>query len=140
MSELQPGPHRLLSPDGLPPPRGYAHAVVAAPGRVVALAGQIGADASGRVVSDDLVEQFAAACDNVVTALAAAGARPEHVVSLQLYVTDVASYRARRAEIGEAYRARFGKHYPAMALFGVTELADPPALIELVATAVIPER
>ena len=119
--------HRLVNPAS-----GYAQAVVAAPGRTVHVAGQTG---SGRT----LVEQFAAALDNVVAALAAAGAQPEDVVSMQIFATDVAAYRASTRELGEAYRGRFGRHYPAMALLGISELVDPAALVEIVAVAVVPE-
>jgi enamine deaminase RidA (YjgF/YER057c/UK114 family) len=99
----------------------------------VHVAGQIGRGST-------LVEQFGAALDHVVAALAAAGARPEDVVSMQIFATDVAAYRASTRELGEAYRARFGRHYPAMALLGVSELVDPSALVEIVAVAVVPEE
>lgn len=120
--------HRLVNPES-----GYAQAVVAAAGRTIHVAGQIGSGAT-------LVEQFGAALDKVVAALAAAAAQPEDVVSMQIYATDVAAYRASTRELGEAYRARFGRHYPAMALLGVSELFDPAALVEIVAVAVVPEE
>ena len=119
--------HRLVNPES-----GYAQAVVAAPGRMVHIAGQTG---SGQT----LVEQFGVALDNVVAALSAAGAQPEDVVSMQIFATDIAAYRASARELGEAYRGRFGRHYPAMALLGVSELVDPAALVEIVAVAVVPE-
>jgi enamine deaminase RidA (YjgF/YER057c/UK114 family) len=119
--------HRLVNPAS-----GYADAVVAAPGRTVHVAGQIGNGST-------FVEQFAAALDNVIAALAAAGAEPEDVVSMQIFATDVGEYRAATRELGVAYRARFGRHYPAMALLGVTELVEPAALVEIVVVAVVPE-
>jgi enamine deaminase RidA (YjgF/YER057c/UK114 family) len=119
--------HRLVDPAD-----GYANAVVAAPGRIVHLAGQIGD-------GETLVEQFGRALDNVVRAVEAAGGAPEHVVSFQIFVTDMAAYRGALRELGEAYRARFGRHYPAMSLLGTTELLEPRALVEIVATAVVPE-
>jgi enamine deaminase RidA (YjgF/YER057c/UK114 family) len=119
--------HRLVDPAA-----GYANAVVALPGRLVHVAGQIG---EGRT----LVEQFGAALDNVVLALRRAGCEPDHAVALQIFVVDMAAYRTALRELGEAYRARFGRHYPAMSLIGTTELFEPGALVEIVATAVLPE-
>jgi enamine deaminase RidA (YjgF/YER057c/UK114 family) len=133
-------PHRIVNPDSLAPPSGYAHAVVAAPGRCVYLGGQIAAGADGVCRGETLVEQFGRALDNVVTALEAAGAAPTDVVSLQIFVTDVGEYRRSSRALGEEYRSRFGRHYPAVALLGVTELFDPAALVELVAIAVVAEE
>lgn len=131
-------PHELLNPDGLARPVGFSHAVVAAPGRVVYLGGQTAHDADGRIVGTTIAEQFDRAAGNVVTALAAAGAGPEHLVSMVIYVTDVASYRAALDELGDVYREHFGRHYPALALFEVSGLFDPSAQVELVCTAVVP--
>ena len=125
-------PHRIVNPETLAPPAGFAHAVVAAPGRTIYLGGQIGAGAT-------IVEQFSGAAGNVVTALRAAGGAPEHLVSLTIFVTDLDAYRAALRPIGEAYREHFGGHYPAMALFGVAGLFDPAALVELVGVAVVPD-
>jgi len=133
-------PHRLVNPEGLPRPSGYTHAVVADPGRTVHVAGQIASDAVGTCVGETIAEQFGPALDNVVAALAGAGAAPDDVVSLQIFVTDVDAYRNAMRELGEAYRARFGKHYPAMTLLGVSELLDPAAFVELAAVAVVPEE
>jgi enamine deaminase RidA (YjgF/YER057c/UK114 family) len=131
-------PHRLINPDTLPPPKGYSHAVVAAGGTVVALAGQTGHAADG-TIADDLVTQFDQAAKNVAEALRAASGKPEHLVQLLIFVTDVADYREHREEIGEAYRRHLGRHFPAMALLGVAELVDPRAKVELVGTAVVPK-
>jgi enamine deaminase RidA (YjgF/YER057c/UK114 family) len=131
--------HTLVNPESLPPAVGYAHAVVAAPGRLVFLGGQAALDAAGEVVGETIVEQFDVALANVVEALAAAGGRPEHIVSIQIYVTDAAAYRASLRELGERYRERLGRHYPAMALLEVTGLFDPALQVELVCTAVVPE-
>jgi enamine deaminase RidA (YjgF/YER057c/UK114 family) len=62
---------------------------------------------------------------------------PEDLVSLQIFVTDVEAYRTSQRELGEVWRARFGRHYPAMGLFGVTGLAVPEAIVELMGVAVI---
>jgi enamine deaminase RidA (YjgF/YER057c/UK114 family) len=127
----------MFNPETLQQPKGYAHALRATGGRLVFLGGQTGHDAGGGI-STDLVAQFDRACWNVVEALQAAGAEPEHLVWLQIYAVDVNEYRSRLKEIGEAYREHFGKHYPAMALLGTTELFDPRARVELVGIAVIP--
>jgi enamine deaminase RidA (YjgF/YER057c/UK114 family) len=131
--------HRFLNPEGLAPPTGFSHVAVAAPGRLVFLAGETAHQADGTLAGTTLAEQFAAAADNVAVALGAAGATPVDVVSLQIFTTDVDAYRSQSKAIGAAYRQVFGPHYPPMALFGVTRLFDPEALVELVATAVIPE-
>jgi enamine deaminase RidA (YjgF/YER057c/UK114 family) len=124
-------PHRIVNPETLPPPEGFAHAVVAAQGRTIYLGGQIGAGAT-------MQAQFAAAAGNVLEALRAAGAEPGHLVSLTIFVTDVEEYRKALAPIGASYREHFGKHYPAMALFEVAALFDPAARVELVGVAVVP--
>jgi enamine deaminase RidA (YjgF/YER057c/UK114 family) len=134
------GPHRSVNPSTLAPPTGFSHAVVAAPGRTVYLGGQAGHDADGHLQGQTLVEQFDAACAGVAEALRAAGGQPEHLVSLQVFVTDADSYRANLGPIGEAYRRHFGKRYPAMGLFEVTALFDPKAMVELMGVAVIPDE
>ncbi len=132
-------PHEILNPDSLPAAIGFSHAVVAAPGRTVYLGGQAGLDKESRLVSEGLVEQFEQSVANVVGALAAAGGKPEHLVAMQIYVTDVAEYRESLKPLAQAYQKHLGRHYPAIALLGVNELFDPAAKVELVATAVIPE-
>ena len=132
-------PHEILNPETLPKPIGFSHAVVAAEGRTVYVGGQAGLDGDGKLVSDDLVEQFDQAAANVVAALAAAGAAPDQLVSMQIFVTDVGEYKARLTDLARAYQSHFGKHYPAIALLGVKELFEPAAQVELVCTAVVPK-
>ncbi|MHC4133876.1 MAG: RidA family protein [Planctomycetota bacterium] len=122
---------RLVSPDDLSAPVGFSHAAVGQ-GRPVVLAGQIGSDATGRIAwPDDLVAQFAKALDNLLAALRAAGGVPTDVALLRIYTTQVDTYRRSLKELGAAYRERFGKHYPAMCLLGVTELFAPGTLVEI---------
>lgn len=123
---------KQINPEGLPRAVGFSHVVVPEEGEPIFLAGQTGHHADGSL-DDGLVAQFAAACRNVEIALAAAGARTDDVASLQILVTDVASYRAALSELGDAYRSVFGRHFPAITLFGVTELFDPKAAVEIVA-------
>ncbi|HZA80327.1 MAG TPA: RidA family protein [Actinomycetes bacterium] len=132
-------PHRVVNPDGLAPPVGFAHAVVAAPGRTVYLGGQAAQGPDGAIAGTSMAEQFDLAAGNLVAALAAAGGAPEHLVSLHVYVTDAAAYRAALAELGAAYRRHLGRHYVATALFEVAGLFDPAAKVELVGTAVVPD-
>ena len=131
-------PHEIVNPATLAAPIGFSHAVVAAPGRTIYLGGQAAHDADGKLVKGKMVPQFAQAAANVVAALDAAGARPEHLVSMQIYVTNAAAYRGSLKELGEVYKEHFGNHYPAIALFEVQQLFDPAALVELVGIAVVP--
>jgi len=132
-------PHRIVNPPELGPAVGFSHAVVAAPGRLVYLGGQVAQGPDGVVLAGTLVEQFDVALGNVVTALRAAGAVPEDLVSLTVYTTVPDDYRAALTELGAAYRRHLGRHYPAMAFFAVAGLFDPEAVVELVGTAVVPE-
>jgi enamine deaminase RidA (YjgF/YER057c/UK114 family) len=131
--------HQFLNPEDMMPPVGFSHVAVAAPGRLVFLAGQTAHQADGTVAGSTMAEQFAAAAANVALALVAAGATPADVVSMQIFTSDVEAYRSQSKAIGAAYRDVFGPHYPPMALFGVTRLYDPAALVELVVIAVIPD-
>jgi enamine deaminase RidA (YjgF/YER057c/UK114 family) len=133
-------PHRVVNPEELAPPAGFAHAVVAAPGRTVYLGGQTAQGPDGAIAGATLVEQFEAAAGNLVAALAAAGGSPEHLVSLHIYTTEIDRYRASLAELGAAYRRHLGRHYAATALFEVAGLFDPQAKVELVGTAVVPDQ
>jgi enamine deaminase RidA (YjgF/YER057c/UK114 family) len=132
-------PHRVVNPAGLAPPVGFAHAVVAAPGRTVYLGGQAAQGPDGAIRGATLAEQFEVAAANLVAALAAAGGAPEHLVSLHVYTTEVAVYRASQPELGAAYRRHLGRHYVATALFEVAGLFDPAAKVELVGVAVVPD-
>lgn len=127
--------HEMVNPPELGPAIGFSHATVA--GRTVYLGGQTAQDSTGKIVGDDIVSQFDRALSNVVTALTAAGGKPDDIVSMVIYTTDMAAYRGSLKALGRAYQSRLGRHYPAMALLGVTELFDPQAMVEIIATAVI---
>jgi enamine deaminase RidA (YjgF/YER057c/UK114 family) len=126
----------VLLPEGWPRPVGYANGV-AAEGRMVFVAGQVGWDPQGRF-ADGLVPQVKQALHNVVAVLRAGGAEPRHLVRLTWYVADREAYRANRADIGRAYREVIGPHYPAMTLVQVNALLENAALVEIEATAVVP--
>ena len=128
---------RIVQPEGWPRPRGYANGVLAE-GRLVFVAGQIGWDATGRVVSNDLVEQLRQTLENTLAVLREAGAGPEHVARMTWYVIDKREYLARAIELGEIYRALMGRHYPAMAVVEVRALIEDRAKIEIETTAVVP--
>lgn len=132
-------PHRAVNSPDLAPAVGFSHAVVAARGRLVFLGGQIGSLPDGSMAGTTLLVQFDRALLNVRTALDSVGARPEHLVQLQIYCLDAAAYRSQLHDLGVAYRRVLGPHYPATALFAVAGLFVPAALVELVGTAVLPE-
>ena len=129
---------RILQPPGWPRPRGYANGVMAE-GRLVFVAGQIGWDETGAIVSDDLVDQLRQTLENTLAVLREAGARPEHVTRMTWYVVDKRDYLARARELGETYRAVMGKHYPAMAVVEVKALLEDRAKVEIETTAVVPK-
>ncbi|WP_341910434.1 RidA family protein [Ferrovibrio terrae] len=126
-----------LNPAEWAKPKGYANGV-AAEGRLVFVAGQIGWTAEAQFESDDLVDQTRQALRNIVRVLAEAGGRPEHIVRLTWYVVDKRDYMARNADLGKAYRDILGKHFPAMTLVQVAALLEDRAKVEIEATAVIP--
>jgi enamine deaminase RidA (YjgF/YER057c/UK114 family) len=137
MKDPMSAPHlRFLQPDGWALPRGYANGV-AAEGRMVFVAGQIGWNARGEFESDDFVAQVEQALANVVAVLHAGGAAPEDLVRMTWYVTDKAAYLARQRDVGEAYRRVIGRHFPAMTLVVVAGLLEDRALVEIEATAVV---
>jgi enamine deaminase RidA (YjgF/YER057c/UK114 family) len=129
---------KALLPPGWPRPKGYSNGI-SATGRMIFTAGVVGWDEQERFVSNDLAGQFAQVLRNIVAILAEDGAGPEHIVRLTAYVTDVEAYRASLGAIGEAWKEIIGRHYPAMALVGVSALVEPEALVEIEATAVVPQ-
>jgi enamine deaminase RidA (YjgF/YER057c/UK114 family) len=129
----------VLQPPGWAPTKGYANGIVAGPGRLVFVAGQVGWDAHQRFRSEAVAPQFAQALDNVLAVLAQAGGRPEHICRITAYCCDKPGYLAARREIGLLWRARMGDHYPAMSMIFVADLLDSPGKIELEATAVVPD-
>jgi enamine deaminase RidA (YjgF/YER057c/UK114 family) len=119
-------------------PKGYAHGV-AARGRMIFISGQIGWDAQGQFNSDNLTEQVAQALRNIVRVLQEGGAEPRHVVRLTWYLLSRDAYLREAREIGAAYREVLGKHFPAMSVVEVRGLVERRALVEIEATAVIPD-
>jgi enamine deaminase RidA (YjgF/YER057c/UK114 family) len=131
-------PFKLINPEALGPPRGYSNGVLTdAGGRLLFVAGQVGWDKDQRIVSENFVEQFDRALANVITVVTEAGGRPDQIARIVLYVTDKKEYLRHVKEIGETYRARMGKHFPAMVLVEVKGLLDDKAKVEIEAVAVL---
>ena len=125
----------LINPDDLPTPLSYHQVAVATGSRLIFVAGQVSEDVEGRLVgAGDFALQARTAFANVGRALAAAGARPDQVARITIYV---AGHRAELLPlISEARDAVFGDHRPADTLLGVETLAEPGYLIEVEAIAV----
>jgi enamine deaminase RidA (YjgF/YER057c/UK114 family) len=131
---------RTIEPQGWKQPRGYANGVlVSGAGQFLFVAGQIAWNETQQLVgAGDLARQFDQALANVLAVVAAAGGKPEHVVRMTVYVTDKRAYLGQTPAIGAAWRARMGRHYPAMALVQVADLLEEGALVEIEATAALP--
>lgn len=127
----------FINPASLGAPRGYSNGVLTDGGRLLFIAGQVAWNEEQKIVSDDLVEQFDRALANVLTVVTEAGGTTDQIARLILYVTDKNQYQQRMKEIGECYRARMGKHFPAMVLVEVKSLLEDRAMIEIEAVAVI---
>jgi len=125
-----------INPDELASPSGFSHAVVAE-GRHVYLAGQTATGPDGRIVGGDVVAQFDQALRNLLTALDAAGGRPDQLASVTIYIVDLDDYKGRARDIGGVWRELVGTTYPAMAGVGVPRLWDDAALVELQGVAVL---
>lgn len=128
----------ILQPPGWPRPSGYSNGI-AARGRLVFVAGQVGWNAEGVFTSDDFMDQFRQTLANVRAVLAEGGAGPEHVARMTIYLTSRREYLDRLAEIGAAWRAAMGRTWPAMAAVEVSALMEDRAKVEIEATAVVPE-
>ncbi len=130
---------RIVEPQGLGRPHGYSQGMLATGnGRLLFVSGQIGWDAHEKIVSPELTAQFAQALDNVLAVVSTAGGGPSHVARMTIYVVDKQDYRTHAKAIGEAYRARMGKHFPAMTLVEVKSLLEDAAKVEIEVTAVLP--
>jgi enamine deaminase RidA (YjgF/YER057c/UK114 family) len=128
----------FLHPPGWPRAKGYSNGV-AASGRTVCVSGMIGWDAHGVFHTDDFAGQVRQALENVVAVLAEASARPEHIVRMTWYVVDKREYLEAAGEIGAAYRALIGSHYPAMSAVQVSALIEDRARVEIEVTAIVPD-
>jgi enamine deaminase RidA (YjgF/YER057c/UK114 family) len=131
--------HRTVLPEGWPRPSGYANGM-AGSGEVLAVAGQIAWDPSGRIVSDDFVAQFRQALANVLAVVVAAGGVAEDIVSVTVYVVDKREYTGSLGDVGRVWREVVGRHFPAMALVVVAGLVEDRAKVEIQALALLQPR
>lgn len=133
--------YQVVKPAHFPKPRGYSDGILAtqtAETRILHIAGQIAWDRDARIVSPNFATQFLQALDNVISVVREAGGATEHIVKLLAFVTDLEGYRAATQAIGEGWRGRMGKYYPAMSLVKVSGLLEPGALVEIEGVAIIP--
>jgi enamine deaminase RidA (YjgF/YER057c/UK114 family) len=130
---------KTLQPAEWPRPKGYANGMTAR-GQMLFISGQIGWDANGQFKSDDLTGQVKQALHNIVRVLKEGRAEPRHLVRLTWYVLSRDAYLREAREIGAAYREILGKHFPAMSVVEVRGLVEKRALVEIEATAVIPDE
>lgn len=135
---MSESPHEFLHPKGWKATPGYSCGV-AARGRMIFLGGLIGWNADQEFETDDFAGQVRQALENIVAVLATGGAQPDHIVRMTWYVTDKAEYLNALKEIGAAYKATIGRHYPAMALVQVAGLVEDRAKVEIEVTAVVPD-
>ena len=128
----------IVNPGALGEPKGWNNGLLApAGGRVLFVAGQAGWENGASGTPPGFVDQFARALDKVLAVVREAGGSPDDVARVTIYTTDLAAYRASLKPLGEAWRARLGKHYPAVAMLEVKGLVDEGAVVEIEATAVI---
>lgn len=128
----------ILSPQGWAPPVGYANGIAVAPGRIVFIAGQVGWDAQQKFHSTEIAPQFDQALQNVLSVLAEAGGKAEHICRITAFCCDKPAYLAARPQLGGIWKRLMGRHYPCMSMIFVSDLLDSPGKIELEATAVVP--
>jgi enamine deaminase RidA (YjgF/YER057c/UK114 family) len=128
-----------LQPPGWAPPKGFSNGI-AARGKLVFIAGQIGWTGEGKWEARDFAGQFRQALANILAVLAEAGGKPQHLVRLTWYVLDKREYMSALKAVGEAYRELMGRHYPTMAVVQVSGLVEDEARLEIEATAVVPEK
>jgi enamine deaminase RidA (YjgF/YER057c/UK114 family) len=131
-------PHQFLHPRHWKRAKGYANGI-AAEGRIVFVAGQVGWNADQKFESQDFVAQTRQALQNIVAVVREAGGAPEHITRLTWFITDKMEYLSRLAEVGEAYRSVMGTHFPAMTMVQVVALVEDGAKVEIEASAVMPK-
>lgn len=130
---------KLINPQSLGAPSGYSNGLLTeSSGRLLFIAGQIAWNELREIVSNDFIEQFDKALENVLAVVSEAGGKPSDIARLVIYVTDKHEYRERTREVGERYRKHMGKHFPAMVLVQVAGLLDDSAKVEIEGIAVLP--
>lgn len=127
-----------VHPEGWKPAKGYANGMVAE-GKVLFVGGQIGWNAQQEFETHDFIGQMTQALRNIVDVVQAAGGEVADIIRLTWYVTDKAEYLRRQKEVGEAYRTVMGYHFPAMTMVVISALVEDEAMVEIEATAVLPQ-
>lgn len=130
--------HKVIQPEGWAPAKGYANGILTADGTLY-VGGQIGWTAGQTFESHDFIGQMEQTLRNILDVVEAAGGGAEHITRLTWFVKDKAEYMAHQAEIGKSYRAVLGRNFPAMSLLVVADLLEDEALLEIEATAQIPQ-
>ncbi|HJO05606.1 MAG TPA: RidA family protein [Acidobacteriota bacterium] len=132
--------YQVINPEQLGVPSGWNHGMLGpAGGRTLFVAGQTARDRTGKAPEAGFVEQFANALDNTLAVVRAAGGGPSDIGRMTVFVTDIDAYRRSLKELGDHWKQRMGRHFPAMALMEVTRLVDERAMVEIEATALLPE-
>ena len=131
--------HEFILPDGWPSPKGYSNGILAQKGRTLYLGGQVGWDSNEKFNSEKLIPQFEQALKNIIAVVTKAGGKPEHIVKMTCFCKDRDQYLESRRDLGKIWKELMGSHYPCMSMIFVVDLLDHPALIEIEATAVIPD-
>ncbi|OGA45572.1 MAG: enamine deaminase RidA [Betaproteobacteria bacterium RIFCSPLOWO2_12_FULL_63_13] len=129
---------QILQPPGWAKPKGYSNGI-AAQGRMVFVAGQVGWNAEEKFETSDFAGQARQALKNIVAILAEAGARPEHICRMTWYVGDRHEYNASLKELGAAYRETIGRNFPVMTAIQVAGFVEEGAKLEIEVTAVLPD-
>jgi len=132
--------HEIMLPDGWPTPKGYSNGILAENGKILFMAGQVGWDENETFHSTELVPQFEQALKNILAIVKKAGGEPWHICRMTCFCTDRKQYLASRIELGKTWKKLMGNHYPCMSMIFVVDLLDHPAVVEIEATAVIPEK
>lgn len=126
-----------VQPEHWPQPKGYANGMKGR-GTLLMTGGLVGWNAAG-AFPEGLAAQVRQTLENIVAVLEAGGARPEHLMRMTWYVTNMDDYRSSLRDLGKVYREVLGRHFPAMALVQVVSLVEPSALVEIEATAMVPD-
>lgn len=132
--------HQTILPEGWAKPIGYANGILANKGRTLYLAGQVGWDKNQVFQSDKIIPQFEQAIQNILDIVSAAGGKPTHICRMTCFCKDKPQYMEARRELGQVWKRLMGNHYPAMSMIFVVDLLDHPGVIEIEATAVIPDE
>ena len=131
--------HKTILPDGWRQPKGYSNGILTKQGKTLYMAGQVGWDDQEKFHSEKLVPQFEQALKNILEIVEKAGGKPEHICRMTCFCIDKPAYLKARKELGKIWKEIVGDHYPCMSMIFVDDLLDNPGVIEIEATAVIPD-